>query len=138
VIGDDVLFYWLNDPDADVRTLCEMALRGRGLQENHIRLAKLMSDRRPVVRLQVIEGLRDNPDLDPGAWLRQLSHDPVPAVRAAAAREATYQSQVDLRERIEQMAQNDPSPTVQQVARYYLSCQRIHTSFAPQEMIRSP
>jgi hypothetical protein len=88
VIADDYLFYWLNDPDADVRTLCEMALRGRGLQENHIRLAKLMADRRPAVRLQVIESLQDTPDLDPGVWIRRLSHDPVPAVRAAAAREA--------------------------------------------------
>jgi HEAT repeat protein len=123
-IADDYLFYWLNDPDADVRTLCELALRGRGLQENHIRLAKLMADRRPAVRLQVIESLQDTPDLDPGVWIRRLSHDPVPAVRAAAAREASNQTQADLSDRIEQMAQNDPSPTVQQVARYYLSCQK--------------
>jgi len=74
----------------------------------------------------VIESLQDTPDLDPGVWIRRLSHDPVPAVRAAAAREATNQTQVDLSGRIEQMAQNDPSPTVQQVARYYLSCQKQH------------
>jgi len=128
VIGDDHLFYWLNDPDADVRALCEMALRGRGLQENHIRLAKLMADRRPAVRLQVIESLGSTPDLDPGVWLRRLSHDPTPAIRAAAARAATNQPQIDLSDRIEQMAQNDPSPTVQQVARYYLSCQRLHAN----------
>jgi len=132
VIGDDHLFYWLNDPDSDVRALCEMALRGRGLQENHIRLAKLMADRRPAVRLQVIESLGSTPDLDPGVWLRRLSHDPTPAIRAAAARAATNQPQIDLSDRIEQMAQNDPSPTVQQVARYYLSCQRLHAnSLAP-------
>src|SRR5436309_9384350 len=82
VIGDDHLFYWLNDPNSDVRALCEMALRGRGLQENHIRLAKLMADRRPAVRLQVIESLGSTPDLDPGVWLRRLSHDPTPAIRA--------------------------------------------------------
>lgn len=128
VIGDDHLFYWLNDPDAEVRALCEMALRGRGLQENHIRLAKLMADRRPAVRLQVIESLGSTPDLDPGVWLRRLSHDPTPAIRAAAARAATSQAQIDLSDRIEQMAQNDPSPTVQQVARYYLSCQRLRAN----------
>ena len=125
VIGDDHLFYWLADPDADVRQLCEMALRGRGLQESHIRLARLMADRRPAVRLAVIDNLQVAVDLDAGAWLRRLSHDPVPAIRAAAARAAVNQARSDLRDRIEQMAQTDPSPTVQQVARYYLSCQLL-------------
>jgi HEAT repeat protein len=125
VMGDDHLLYWLTDPDEDVRRLCEMALRGRGLQENHIHLARLMADRRPAVRLKVIDNLRSAPDLDPGAWLRRLSHDPVAAIRAAAARAAADQARIDLRDRIEQMAQSDPSPTVQQVARYYLSCQNL-------------
>jgi hypothetical protein len=124
VISDDHLLYWLADSDAEVRRLCEMALRGRGLQENHIRLARLMADRRPGVRLEVIDNLQATPELDPGAWLRRLSHDPVPAVRAAAIRAAADQARIDLRDRIEQMVQTDPSPTVQQVARYYLSCQR--------------
>ena len=110
-------------PDADVRQLCEMALRGRGLQENHIRMARLMADHQPAVRMQVIDHLRETSDLDPGAWLRRLSHDPAPAVRAAAVRAAANQTQASLVDRIEQMAKNDPSPTVQQVARYYLSCQ---------------
>jgi hypothetical protein len=125
VISDDHLLYWLTDPDEDVRRLCEMALKGRGLQENHIRLARLMADRRPAVRLEVIDNLQAAPDLDPGAWLRRLSHDPVPAIRVAAARAAADQARIDLRDRIEQMAQTDPSPTVQQVARYYLSCQNL-------------
>ena len=82
-----------------------------------------MADRRPAVRLAVIDNLQAAVDLDAGAWLRRLSHDPVPAIRAAAARAAVNQARSDLRDRIEQMAQTDPSPTVQQVARYYLSCQ---------------
>jgi HEAT repeat protein len=124
-INDDTLFYWLSDPDPEIRQLCEVALRGRGLQDHHIRLAKLMADPRPSVRMQVLEIIDQAPDLDPGVWLRRLSHDPSPAVRAATARAAAAQTQVDLSDRIDQMAQTDPSPTVQQVARYYLSCQRI-------------
>jgi hypothetical protein len=131
VIGDDHLLYWLTDPDADVRQLCEMALRGRGLQENHIRMARLMADRQPAVRMQVIDHLRETPDLDPGAWLRRLSHDPAPAVRAAAVRAAANQAQAGLVDRIEQMAKSDPSPTVQQVARYYLSCQPLGIASQP-------
>jgi len=126
VINDDTLFYWLSDPDPEVRELCEVALRGRGLQDHHIRLARIMADPRPTVRMQVIETIDQAPDLDPGVWLRRLSHDSCPAVRAAAARAAAGQSLVDLSDRIDQMAKTDPSPTVQQVARYYLSCQRIH------------
>jgi hypothetical protein len=125
VINDDTLFYWLSDPDIEVRELCEVALRGRGLQDHHIRLARIMADPRPTVRMQVIETIDQALDLDPGVWLRRLSHDPSPAVRAAAARAAAGQSQVDLSDRIDQMAQTDPSPTVQQVARYYLSCHRL-------------
>ncbi len=125
VINDDSLFYWLSDPDEEVRQLCEVALRGRGLQDGHIRLARLMADPRPTVRMQVLEAIEKVPDLDPGVWLRRLSHDPSPAVRAAAVRAAASQTQVDLSDRIDQMAQGDPSPTVQQVARYYLSCQRL-------------
>jgi HEAT repeat protein len=130
VINDDTLFYWLSDPDEVVRQLCEVALRGRGLHDGHIRLARLMADPRPTLRMQVLEAIEQVPDLDPGVWMRRLSHDPSPAVRAAAVRAAASQTQVDLSERIDEMAQADPSPTVQQVARYYLSCQRIHAVHA--------
>jgi hypothetical protein len=128
VLNDDSLFYWLSDPDAEVRQLCEVALRGRGLQDHHIRLARLMADPRPTVRMQVLQAIEQAEDLDPGVWLRRLSHDPSPAVRAAAARAAASQTLVDLSDRIDQMAQTDPSPTVQQVARYYLSSQRLRNA----------
>jgi HEAT repeat protein len=122
MVATDDLLHWLHDSDAKVRTLCETALRGRGLREDHLRLGRLITDPQPKVRLQVPENLHRTQELDPGVWLRRLSHDPVPAVRAAAIRSATEQPMVDLRDRIEQMVQNDPSPTVRQVARYYLSC----------------
>ncbi len=124
VIADDDLLYYLHDPNAKVSQLCEIALRGRGLRDNHLKLGKLMTDRRPEVRLEVLEHLRRANDLEPGAWLRRLSHDPSSAVRAAAVRAAAEQPLVDLRDRLEQMVQNDPSPTVQQLAQYYLSCQK--------------
>jgi len=130
VLDDDSLFYWLSDPDAEVRQLCEVALRGRGLQDHHIRLARLMADPRPAVRMQVLEAIEQVEDVDPGVWLKRLSHDPAPAVRAAAARAAASQTLVDLSDRINQMAQTDPSPTVQQVARYYLSSQRIQSTLS--------
>jgi hypothetical protein len=120
-VPDDDLLPLLHDPDAEVRRLVELALRSRGLHEDHILLARLISDQRPAARLQVLDHLRNAADLEPGVWLRRLSEDSAPAVRAAAVRAAYYQTQVDLRERLQQMARQDPSPTVRQLAAYYLT-----------------
>ncbi len=121
VLGTDDLLQWLHDPDPDVRRLCEEALLwSRHLPRKHLKLGRLLTDPRPVVRLQVLDCLGDNPDLDPSIWLRRLSHDPSPAVRAAAARDAAAQGILALGDRLEQMAESDPSLTVRQLARHYL------------------
>jgi HEAT repeat protein len=129
LIGTDDLLQWLHDPDEEVRELCEQALRGRGLQDGHLRLGRLMTDRRPAIRLQVLESLAGIDDLEPGVWLRRLSHDPAPAVRAAAIRTASEQKTVDLDDRLKQMAQDDPCPTVRQLAQFYL----LHARAAAEE-----
>jgi hypothetical protein len=122
VVATDDLLQWLHDPDAEVRRLCEEALRlARHLPEKHVRLGRLLTDPHAAVRLQVLECLRRDADLEPGVWLRRLSHDPAAAVRAAAARAVATQGLAALTDRLGQMAQNDPSPTVRQLARYYLS-----------------
>lgn len=119
-IAEDDLLRWLHDSDTETRLLCEQALRGRGLQDQHLKLGKLLTAPQPGTRLQVLEQLQRANDLDPGVWLRRLSHDPSSAVRAAAVRAAVEQPQVDLSERLEQMAENDPSATVRDLARFYL------------------
>jgi hypothetical protein len=117
----DDLLPLLQDSDAEVRRLCEGALRGRGLQDAHIKLAKLISDPRPGERLRVVHHLHEAEDIDPGVWLLRLSQDLSPAVRAAAIRFAAEDpAAVDFRDRLLQMAHEDPSPTVQQLARFYL------------------
>jgi hypothetical protein len=122
VIATDDLLHWLHDSDPEVRQLCEAALHGRGLRDEYVRLGKLLTDPKAQNRLQVLAYLRYHADLEPGVWLRRLSHDRVAAVRAAAVRAAAEQTLADLSDRIEQMVQNDPSPTVRQVAAYYLAC----------------
>src|SRR5205085_1417917 len=47
VVRDDDLLPLLHDRDDEVQNLCELALRGRGLPENHIVLARLISDDKP-------------------------------------------------------------------------------------------
>jgi hypothetical protein len=108
-----------------VQNLCELALRSRGLTESHILLARLISDDRPSARLQVLRHLRDASDLDVGLWLRRLCQDSAPAVRAAAVRAAAAQSDVDLRQCLDEMAREDSSPTVRQLAGHYLSRVRL-------------
>jgi hypothetical protein len=119
-VRDEGLLSCLHDPDVEVRQLAELALRSRGLRPDHIRLGRVLTDPDPVIRLQVLDLLRRAPDLDAGIWLRRLSHDPSPAVRAAAMRAMSQQPSLDLADRIDQMARNDPSPTVCVLARYYL------------------
>jgi HEAT repeat protein len=122
VLATDDLLHWLHDPDANVRRVCEGALRGRGLHDQQIKLGRLMSAADAQTRLQVLGCLSQTAGLEPAVWLRRLSHDPAPAVRAAAVRAALEFPQVDLADRLEQIVQNDPSPTVRQLAHYYLSC----------------
>jgi HEAT repeat protein len=120
-ITTDNLLPWLHDADADVRRLCEAALLARSdFRPEHLHLARLITSPQPAVRLQVLGYLQRDSSLEPGIWLRRLSHDPAPEVRAAAVRAAAAQADVDLTDLLEQKAQGDPSPTVSQLARYYL------------------
>lgn len=124
-IATDNLLPWLHDPDADVRRLCEAALLAReDFQPDYLAVARLITAPQAAVRLQVLDHLQRESDLEPGIWLLRLSHDPAPEVRAAAARAAAGQHVVDLTDRLEQMARSDPSPTVSQLARYYLTTVR--------------
>src|SRR5205814_4468803 len=41
VIATDDLLQWLHDPDPDVRRLCEGALKGRGLRDEHLKVGRV-------------------------------------------------------------------------------------------------
>jgi hypothetical protein len=124
VILEDALLPSLHDPDAEVRKLCEKALIARGSSPENIQLGRLLTDPRPLNRLEVLGPLARRTELDTGLWLRRLSYDPNPAVRVAALRVMSEQSPDDFRDRIDEMAQRDPSPTVCDVARRYLKLSR--------------
>jgi hypothetical protein len=123
-VHDDQLLPCLHDPDAEVRRLCEQALIARGLRPEYLELGRLLTDPQPARRLQVLDRLRESTELDSGLWLRRLSHDTCPSVRVAAMRAMTQQSFVDLSDRIDQIAREDASPTVRQLAQFYLTCPR--------------
>lgn len=118
IVSVEELLPLLHDPQAELRRLCETALRSRGLADEQIELARLVSDPRPAARLQVFYHL-PTVQVDPAVWLQRLSQDPAPAVRAAALRAASLAG-LDLGARLRQIAVSDPSPTVRQLAGYYL------------------
>jgi hypothetical protein len=120
VVSEEQLLPLLHDAEPELQHLCEIALRSRGLSEFHVRLARLVSDVDPAVRLGVFPLLRQATDLDVDVWLRRLTLDPAPAVRAAAARVAAQEPSAGLRQRLVEMAQSDPSETVREIARFYL------------------
>lgn len=131
-VAEDELLPLLHDADAEVRRLCETALRGRGLSEDHLRLARWISDPLPSARLQVLEHLWHVEDLDVNTWLRRLTQDTDVAVRAAAVRAAATQTLVDLSDRLRQMAHDDPSPTVRQLAAFWWQYhQRMRRTLRP-------
>jgi hypothetical protein len=126
-VHDDQLLPCLHDPDAEVRQLCEQTLIARGLRREYLELGRLLTDPQPGKRLQVLDRLRESTELDPGLWLRRLSHDPAPSIRVAAIRAMTQQNFVDLSDRIDQIAREDGNPTVRQLAQFYLTTESQRT-----------
>ena len=120
LVRDEALLPFLHDEDAQMQYLCEMTLRKRGLTDDDLKLARLISDKNPAMRMRVLLHIQDMPDLNLSEWLRQLSLDAAPAVRAAAVRAVGENPQIDLSDRLREMALGDPSETVQQNAQFYL------------------
>ena len=83
-------------------------------------MARMISHKKASVRMLVLHYFRHMPELNLGSWLRQLSTDPEPAVRAAAARAAADYPQIDFSQRLREMAERDPSESVRLNARFYL------------------
>lgn len=120
LLGEDDLLPLLHDPDAEVQVVTELALRSRGLDDDHLQLARWISDQRPQARMQVLHHLRRTADLEPGVWLRRLMADPTPAVRAAAVRASSDQLSPELADQLRELSRHDSSPTVRELAGYYL------------------
>src|SRR4029077_2216232 len=75
IVTDEDLLALLHDADAEVCGFCEVALRSRGLQDQHIMVARLISDENPTARLEALQFLDDARDFDPVIWLRRLCQD---------------------------------------------------------------
>lgn len=117
---DEIFLPLLHDADDEVQFWCETVLRKRGRSDADIQIARLISHKDAAMRIRVPSLLQRMPDLNLAVWLRQLSQDPAPAVRAAAVRAAGDHPHVDMSERLREMAERDPSAAVRQNAGFYL------------------
>lgn len=125
VIGDEELFHWLHDPDADVRTICRAALVSRGRSDSEIGLGKKLVDPNAAERLTLLLELRYEEELaDVEPWLERLSRDADPGVRAGAARvvmEINRQRGMPAPAWVVRIVESDPQPTVRRIAKFYSS-----------------
>jgi hypothetical protein len=119
IVDNEALLALLHDDDLEVQMQCEQVLRSRGLNDRDLRLARLVSDPRPATRCEVAPYLLQQ-DIDAASWLRRLSQDVAPSVRAAAARAAALHKDAGVRDLLHDMAQRDPSPTVRELAGHFL------------------
>lgn len=119
VAPSEALARFLHDASNEVQTTCEQVLRARGLTPRRIQLARLWTDPDPLVRAQVPSLLYEDAELDTVAWLERLSRDASPVVRAAAIRAAVEHAEVRFAARLSELACEDVSPTVRQLASYY-------------------
>ena len=121
LVREEYLLPLLHDEDPQVQYVTELALRKRGLQDDDLKLARMISDKSPSIRLHVLYFLPHMPELNLASWLRQLSNDPEPAVRAAAVRASAEFPHVEFSPRLREMVESDPADSVRENARYYLS-----------------
>jgi hypothetical protein len=123
VIGDEELFRWLHDSDADVRSLCRAALQSRGRSDSEIALGKRLVDPDAGERLKLLLDLRYDDELtDVEPWLERLSHDGDPSVRAGAARVALELGAERMRSVpawVSRLAEADSDLTVRRIVRVY-------------------
>lgn len=125
VIGDEDLFRWLHDPDADVRKGCYDSLVSRGRTDPEISLGRRLANPDPAERLKLLLDLRYDDDVpDPEPWLERLSRDAEPAVRAGATRvavEIAADRRLPVPVWVGRIADIDPDATVRRVAGFFRS-----------------
>jgi hypothetical protein len=119
LLPTESLLGYLHDRDRDLRLVAEQILRTRGLTATQLRLAKMLTHPDPGVRARVPDQILEVPEVDSTIWLERLSRDTSPSVRAAVLRIAFQSEAPQLRAWLRRVSEQDPSPTVQSIARYY-------------------
>jgi hypothetical protein len=119
LLSTDQICRFLNDEASVVRVSAERVLRARGLGDTQVKLGKLMYHSDPAARAGLAALIGEHPELDSLVWLERLSRDPIPAVRAAAARAMDQQQDQRVLTLLGHLAAEDGDLTVQEIARFF-------------------
>ncbi len=121
LMSEDAIIKHLDDPETGVPETAETVLKIRGLNQEQISLARLISHPKPGMRTSVIPLLKDRTDIDPVVWLIQLSYDAEESVRASAAEALAAHDTPEARNRLAEMARDDRSPAVRAAAGKFIT-----------------
>lgn len=124
LIATDELCRFLQDGNAEVRGITERALKLRGLNQNQLKLARMINDPDPSTRAQLPALVFNTSDVDAVQWMERLCKDPMPAVRAASARAMGEHQDQRLQSLMQQLSEKDQDASVQQIARFYWKAER--------------
>jgi hypothetical protein len=92
----------------------------RGFQTKHLRLAELLADPDPNVRLELVHSLPQMSGIDSRPWLLWLSRDESPAVRKAAIAVIATSSDAALLQRVRELEREETDDEVLRVVRQIL------------------
>ncbi|MEO8498965.1 MAG: HEAT repeat domain-containing protein [Planctomycetota bacterium] len=92
----------------------------RGFQTKHFRLAELLVDPDPNVRLQLVQSLPQMSGIDSRPWLLWLSRDEAPAVRKAAVAVIATSADPALQQRLRELESEETDDAVLRVVRQVL------------------
>ena len=112
LLSEDAIIKRLYDAEPGIPQLAETVLRTRGLSTEQIDLARMISHPKPELRASTIPMIRNRTDIDPAVWLLQLSRDREESVRLAALEALATLTEPEVRGRLAEMAESDPSPGV--------------------------
>jgi hypothetical protein len=99
----------------------------RGFQTKHFRLAELLVDPDPNVRLALVRRLPQMPGIDSRPWLLWLSRDQEPAVRKAAVAVIATSSDSALQRRVRELEREETDEEVLRTVRQILDTRQDNT-----------
>lgn len=122
----DVMRKLASNDDSLTRQAVDELYR-RGFKTKHFRLAELLVDPDPNVRLRLIQSLPQISGIDSRPWLLWLSRDQDPAVRKAAVTVIATSADPALQKRVSELEREETDDEVLRVVRRILDARQANT-----------
>ncbi len=130
-LSNDDIIRRLHDDEPSIAGLASVILKTRGLSQEQVGLAKLITHSKADLRVSVIPLVKDREDIDPEVWLLQLTHDNTEFVRVKAVEALKGRTSPDVERRLRELAAKDTSADVRTLASQILSAQATTAALPP-------